>query len=226
MYQPHLPFSIFPCPFSLSLPCGASGDRIGFHFAQDFYWHNPAALPAPAEWVNVRRIRVKSSVDLVYWLSKTAHPKADNRQVLRAYSRDRLRLIDKGYKAQSRPSGHNITNKFQKNLGGSIPPNLLEYGNNDSNSAYIRGCQSAGLPVHPARFPTALPEFFIELCTDEDDVVLDPFAGSNVTGAAAERLKRRWIAIELAEDYLLGSKFRFTAVHAPLTHSRSGKRRA
>lgn len=184
-------------------------DRVGFHFAQDFYWHNPAALPAPAEWVNVRRIRVKSSVDLVLWLSKTPNPKADNRRVLRPYSRDMLRLIDKGYKAKERPSGHNITGKFQKDLGGSIPPNLLECGNNDSNSAYMKGCQAAGLPVHPARFPRALPEFFINLCTEKGDVVLDPFAGSNITGEAAERLERRWVAIELAEEYLQGSKFRF-----------------
>ena len=110
-------------------------DDVGFQFAQDFYWHNPAALPAPAEWVNVRRIRVKSSVNLVLWLSKSSNPKADNRHVLRAYSRDMLRLIDKGYRAKLRPSGHTITGKFQKNLGGSIPPNLLEIGNNDSNSA-------------------------------------------------------------------------------------------
>src|SRR5437867_7605494 len=58
-------------------------DQLGFHYAQDFYWYNPAALPVPAEWVNVRRIRVKSAVDVVYWLSKTDSPKANNRQVLK-----------------------------------------------------------------------------------------------------------------------------------------------
>lgn len=184
-------------------------DRLGFHLAQDFYWYNPAALPAPAEWVNVRRVRVKSAVNLVYWFSKGPSPKADNRRVLRPYSRDMLRLIDKGYRAKERPSGHNITSKFGKNLGGSIPPNILEFGNNDSNSGYIKNCQAAGVPVHPARFPAALPEFFIKLCTDNQDLVLDPFAGSNVTGEAAERLGRRWVAIELAEDYLTGSKYRF-----------------
>lgn len=201
-------------------------DQVGFHFAQDFYWHNPAVLPAPAEWVNVRRIRVKSSVDLILWLSKTPNPKADNRQVLRPYSPDMLRLIDKGYKAKERPSGHNITGKFQKNLGGSIPPNLLEVGNNDSNSHYMKGCQAAGLPVHPARFPSALPAFFIKLCTDEGDLVLDPFAGSNVTGEAAERLGRKWIAIELAEEYLEGSKYRFPGLLLKQSATHVKKRRA
>ncbi len=54
-----------------------------FHLAQDLYWFNPARLPSPAEWVTVRRIRVKDAVDMVWWLSKTPYPKADNRRVLR-----------------------------------------------------------------------------------------------------------------------------------------------
>lgn len=184
-------------------------EDLGFHFAQDFYWYNSAALPAPAEWVNVRRIRVKCAVNQVWWLSKTEWPKANNRKVLKEYSDDMLRLLQRGYRAKERPSGHNITKKFSKNHGGSIPPNLIELGNNDSNGGYLKRCLEAGLPVHPARFPRGLPEFFIKLCTEPDDLVLDPFAGSNITGEAAERLERRWVAIELAREYLEGSKFRF-----------------
>jgi site-specific DNA-methyltransferase (cytosine-N4-specific) len=153
---------------------------------------------------------VKSAVNLVFWLSKTGRARADNRNVLRPYSRDMLRLITRGYRPKERPSGHNITAKFRKDHGGSIPPNLLELGNNDSNSTYLKSCASAGLPVHPARFPRGLPEFFIRLCTTDGDTVLDPFAGSNVTGEAAERLGRSWISIELVEEYVVGSRFRFT----------------
>jgi len=184
-------------------------DEVGFHFAQDFYWHNPGALPAPAEWVNVRRVRVKCSVNLVWWLSKTPWPKANNRHVLKEYSRDMIRLIERGYRSKPRPSGHNITPKFRRNHGGAIPPNLLEFGNNDSNGSYLKRCGAAGIPVHPARFPRALPDFFIRLCTEPGDTVLDPFAGSNISGEAAERLGRRWIAVEISQPYLEGSKFRF-----------------
>ncbi len=187
-------------------------DQVGFHLAQDFYWYNPAALPGPAEWVNVRRLRVKCAVNQVFWLGKTEWPKATNRGVLQPYSADMLRLITKGYKAKARPSGHNITAKFQQDRGGSIPPNLIEIGNNDSNGHYLKACAAADLPVHPARFPRGLPEFFIRLCTTPGDSVLDPFAGSNVTGEAAERLGRRWVAIELAEDFLRGSRYRFSSV--------------
>ncbi len=196
-------------------------DEVGFHLAQDVYWYNPAALPAPAEWVTVRRIRIKGAVNQVWWLSKTEWPKADNRNVLQEYSKDMLRLIKRGYRSKARPSGHNITTKFGRDLGGSIPPNLLRMGNNDSNGAYLKHCNACGHPVHPARFPRGLPEFFIQLCTNAGDVVLDPFAGSNVTGEAAERLNRRWIAYELSEDYLRGSQVRF---EAPSRAEKSGAR--
>lgn len=183
--------------------------ETGFYLAQDFYHYNPARLPAPAEWVNVRRVRVKDSVNVVWWLAKTKHPKADNRKVLKPYSSSMMGLLRNGYKAKLRPSGHDISANFSRNNGGSIPPNLLELANTDSNGAYQQRCRQAGVKAHPARFPPAFPEFFIKFLTDEGDIVFDPFAGSNTTGYVAERLKRRWIASELSLEYLIGSKFRF-----------------
>lgn len=182
----------------------------GFYLAQEFFHYNPARLPAPAEWVNVRRIRVKDSVNLVWWLSKTPFPKANNRNVLKPYTKAMEHLLVNGYKAKMRPSGHDITHKFQKDNNGAIPPNLLEMGNNDSNSDYMKKCNLAGIKPHPARFPKRFAEFFISFLTDENDLVLDPFAGSNTTGAVAEIMQRKWLAFELNETYLEGSKFRFS----------------
>lgn len=194
-------------------------EELGFHLAQECYWYNPAKMPVPAEWVTVRRVRIKDSVEHVWWLSKTPFPKADNRKVLKPYSADMLRLAKKGVKATVRPSGHNITSSFDKiESGGSIPSNVLENqianemliaGNNSANDPYTVRCKEASIKIHPARFPTALPDFFIKLLTDEGDLVVDPFAGSNTAGMVAERLGRRWIGIELLEEYLEASKFRF-----------------
>lgn len=183
--------------------------ELKFHLAQEFFHYNPARLPAPAEWVNVRRIRVKDSVNVVWWLSKSEYPKANNRHVLRPYTEAMKNLLKKGYRAKMRPSGHNITHKFSRENAGAIPPNLLEMGNNDSNSSYMRGCLAAGIKPHPAKFPKKFAEFFIKFLTDENDIVLDPFAGSNTTGYVAEQLKRKWLAFELVPSYLEGSKFRF-----------------
>ncbi len=184
-----------------------------FHLAQEFYWYNPAKLPSPAEWVTVRRIRVKDSVETVWWLSKAPFPKADNRKVLQPYSKDMQRLIEKGYKAKKRPSGHNITNKFGKENGGSIPPNLIQVGNTDSSSNYLKMCKKKGMKPHPARYPKELPSFFIKFLTEPGDLVLDPFCGSNVTGYVSQENKRRWIGFELKDEYLLGSEYRFPAVY-------------
>lgn len=184
--------------------------ECGFHLAQEFYHYNPARLPAPAEWVNVRRVRVKDSVNVVWWLSKTEHPKADNRKVLKPYSESMKHLLKNGYKAKLRPSGHDISEKFSKENKGAIPPNLLEIANTASNNAYLRGCKDANIKPHPARFPESFAEFFIKFLTDERDVVLDPFAGSNTTGYVAEILGREWIAFELSKEYLEGSKLRFS----------------
>lgn len=187
-------------------------DELGFHLAQECFWYNPAKLPSPAEWVTVRRIRIKDSVEYVWWLSKSQHPKADNRKVLTPYSDDMRRLIIRGYRAKDRPSGHKITAKFQRDHGGAIPSNVIERGNNESNSAYIRRCADAGQQPHPARYPAALPEFFMKLLTDEGQLVVDPFAGSNTTGAVAEILGRTWISSETEMKYVKNSALRFEHV--------------
>ena len=183
--------------------------EVGFSLAQEFYHYNPSRLPTPAEWVTVRRIRVKDSVNVVWWLSKTPHPKANNRKILKPYSKSMKQLLKRGYKSKLRPSGHDISDKFQKDNQGAIPPNLLEIANTESNSAYLRRCKQEGIKPHPARFPSAFAEFFIKFVTDEGDVVLDPFAGSNTTGFVAETLKRRWISFEINENYIVGSRYRF-----------------
>lgn len=194
-------------------------EQTGFHLAQECFWFNPAKMPMPAEWVTVRRIRVKDAVEYVWWLSKTPWPKASNRAVLRPYSPDMKRLNRRGVRRATRPSGHCIKPGFANvESGGSIPPNLVEedlptdllkFGNNAANDLYTERCKEANLPIHPARFPAALPEFFLRLLTEPGDIVLDPFAGSNTMGAVAEKLQRRWLAIENVEAYLVGSKFRF-----------------
>lgn len=194
-------------------------EDVGFHLAQECYWYNPAKMPVPAEWVTVRRVRIKDSVEHVWWLSKTPFPKADNRKVLKPYSPDMIKLARKGLRETVRPSGHNINASFSSTeSGGSIPPNvvidetpgdMLIAGNNSATDLYTKRCKEHGLKIHPARFPVALPDFFYRLLTDEGDLIVDPFAGSNTAGAVAERLGRRWIAAELSEEYLSASKFRF-----------------
>jgi site-specific DNA-methyltransferase (cytosine-N4-specific) len=125
-------------------------------------------------------------------------------------------LLKNGYKPKLRPSGHNISDKFSKDNNGAIPPNLITISNTESNSYYLTACRKAGINPHPARYPASLPDFFIRFLTDEGDIVLDPFAGSNVTGEVCESLRRQWVAFDLVEEYLKGSQFRFDKLEVKL----------
>lgn len=190
-------------------------DELGFHLAQPFYWHNPSALPAPIEWVNKRKLRAKNSVNTVWWLSKTEWPKADVKRVLAPYSSRMQHLIDRPEdfvkeEGEERPSGHVMGKaSWAKDNGGAIPSNLLQYSNSESNSQYLRYCKKLGIKGHPARFPASLPEFIIKFLTDENDMVVDIFGGSNTTGWVAEYLNRNWKSFELSREYVAASVFRF-----------------
>lgn len=187
-------------------------EEIGFNLAEEFFWFNPAKLPSPIEWVNKRKIRVKDAVNTVWWFSKTEYPKADVSKVLVPYSERMKKLLKQGkkyYEPKIRPSGHDISAGFNNDRGGAIPSNLLSIPNTESNSAYLRCCKIAGIRAHPARFPKALPEFFIKFLTEPGDLVLDIFAGSNATGEAAECNRRKWIAFEKEGKYIAASAFRF-----------------
>jgi len=191
-------------------------DQLDFRLAEEFFWYNPSKLPSPIEWVNKRKIRVKDSVNTVWWLSKTDNPKANVSNVLVPYSERMKKLLvnpEKYYKPKERPSGHDIGTAFATNNGGAIPSNLLQISNSESNSRYIQLCKAVNTPAHPARFPQKLPMFFIEFLTEPTDTVLDIFAGSNTTGAAAESLQRRWIAFEKNLSYLSASAFRFVSAN-------------
>jgi len=187
-------------------------EEIGFFLAEDFYWFNPSKLPSPIEWVNKRKIRVKDAVNNVWWFSKSEFPKADVKNVLTPYSDRMKKLIDDPeafYKPKKRPSGHEIGASFGKDNGGAIPSNLLSIPNTESNGVYVDYCNEVNIKTHSARFPSKLPQFFINFLTTKNDIVLDIFAGSNTTGEVAEKLDRRWLAFELDKTFTAASAFRF-----------------
>lgn len=222
-------------------------DAGELHVNQQFICHNPARLPSPIEWVNKQRIRVKDTYTHVWWMASTERPKANNRNVLVEYSESMKKLIrTHKYNAGIRPSGHNIgAESFFKNNGGAIPANVLEFrseepeaelldllseefptnvlqfSNTSAGTPYREYCREQGVPAHPAPMQSALASFFIRFLTDPGDIVLDPFGGSNTTGAVAEAIDRRWLAIEPNWDYIRGSVGRFEMLRgeAPLPES-------
>lgn len=207
----------------------------GLNLCQELICYNPSRLPSPAQWVTVERSRLTDSYTHVWWMAKGSNPKADNRNVLRPYSKSMQELLKKKkYNSGRRPSNHSISEKsFLKNHGGSIMPNLLEldlmggngatrlpenvlrFSNTNSNDSFQRICRKNGIRPHPARMNPALISFFIDFLTEPGDLVLDPFAGSNTTGFVAEIMDRNWIAIEVMGEYGQQAKLRFEAEEIP-----------
>ncbi len=196
---------------------------------QEFICYNPSKLPSPAQWVTVNRLRTVDSYTHVWWIAKNDFPKADNSKVLRPYSKSMQSLLKKQkYNAGKRPSEHNISETgFLKDNGGSIahnffeleqvddnrevrlPHSVLSFSNTNSNDYYLKICREKNIKPHPARMSGGLVNFFIEFLTDEDDLILDPFSGSNTTGYCAEKLNRKWVSFEVKEDYINQAIIRF-----------------
>lgn len=186
-----------------------------FHLCQEFVWHNPAKLPGPTEWVTKYRVRVKDTFTKIWWFSKTPNPQANNKNILTEYSKGMLKLLlKKKYNSGKRATGHTISKKgfFNKNKG-AIPPNVFEdfdnflrISNTNNVHKYKSYCEKRNLPMHPARMPPELVEFFVRFLTKKKSIILDPFAGSNTTGYVSSKLKRKWISIEKNIDYIEGSK--------------------
>lgn len=196
---------------------------------QEFICYNPSKLPSPAQWVTVNRFRTVDSYTHVWWIAKDDFPKADNSRVLRPYSKSMEKLLKKQkYNAGKRPSEHNISEKgFLKDHGGSIahnffemeqvdndrevrlPHSVLSFSNTNSNDYFLKICREKNIIPHPARMSGGLVNFFIQFLTDENDLVLDPFSGSNTSGYCAEKLNRNWLSFEIMESYIEQGIIRF-----------------
>ena len=202
----------------------AFGKSADLNVCQQFICNNPNRLPGPINYVNDERIRVKDSYTHVWWYGKEDRPYADNRAVLKEYSPAMKKLLERqSYNSGIRPSEHTIgETSFLSDNGGAIPSNFLDIPENHNflnwlefagsavNRNYSNWCKSQGIKQHPAKMQAGLVEFFIRFLTKKNDLVLDPFGGSNTTGSIAEALDRRWVVTEPNPTYIEGSLGRFT----------------
>ncbi|MBS1624367.1 MAG: site-specific DNA-methyltransferase [Bacteroidetes bacterium] len=215
--------------------------KANLRLIQEFICYNPSKLPSPAQWVTVNRLRTVDSYTHVWWIAKSDLPKADNTKILRPYSKSMEQLLKRQkYNSGKRPSEHHISEAgFLKNNGGSIahnffemekldhdrdvrlPHSVLSFSNTNSNDYFLTECRRKKLSPHPARMSGGLVNFFIKFLTNPNNLVLDPFSGSNTTGYCAEKLKRRWLSFEIKKEYIKQAKIRFSepALKSPLIKS-------
>lgn len=161
----------------------------GFRFAEDFVWGKPS--PPPGRFSHF----LKDAVEYCFQFAKTDDWQFFPEQCLSPARWDRRDLerrkqLAHNYDRAQAPSGQG-RKRVQAGPDLVRPSTLLnfepEFQPNPTR--------------HPARFPVALPDFFIRLLTRPGDLVVDPFAGTCTTAVAAERLGRRWLAAELDATY-------------------------
>lgn len=92
---------------------------------------------------------------------------------------------------------------------------------------------------HGCQMPEQLLGRIVRACSNENDIVLDPFSGSSTTIAVAKKLGRRYLSFELSEEYVKLGNARLDAatvgdrldgaeepkVSAPGTHSKQARRK-
>ncbi|MEE3490670.1 MAG: site-specific DNA-methyltransferase [Methanobrevibacter sp.] len=176
-------------------------DDYGLYLACPMYWYNPSRPPLPAVFTAKRKLRPVDKIDNVWWLCKSPlEAKADITQVLVPYSKSMKKFF--------RKHRNNKSMSYQKH-DGALPSNLLEIPNTSNKTQYHRACRKLKIKGQPSTMPSKLAEFFIKMLTNEQDLVVDIFAGSNTTGFVADSLNRRYISIEQRLNYVAMSSFRF-----------------
>jgi site-specific DNA-methyltransferase (adenine-specific) len=92
----------------------------------------------------------------------------------------------------------------------------LRWANLDKAIPNVFRCAPPRIRQHPNEKPLELVEYFLEAASLPADIILDPFCGSGTTCVAAKKLGRRWIGIEISEEYCETARRRVASTPKPL----------
>jgi DNA modification methylase len=188
-------------------------ESAGFEPKRVWTWKKPAAVPFN------RQVNPVSACEYILWGIKPKGPRTFNSDCELNSIVDRYATADKVssivYKAvkdglgkksmdaifaeaQAEAESMIASRKMTGTIVHAVVPNTITY--------------SGGLgkdKIHPTQKPTEILEYFIELLSNENDIVLDTFAGSGSTGIAAKNTNRKCILIERDSKMFEKMKERF-----------------
>jgi site-specific DNA-methyltransferase (adenine-specific)/site-specific DNA-methyltransferase (cytosine-N4-specific) len=163
--------------------------KQGWLWTEEYMWHKKNSFPG--FWPN--RLRDGWERLLHFTKEKKFNMYQDQVKVpIGDWSKTRLKNLSDTDKTRDESKvgsgfGKKIQNWVDKDL--VLPNNVLHLAAETSNKS------------HSAAYPEKLPEFFIKLFTQTNDVVYDPFTGSGTTAKVALDLNRNFIGSEISEDY-------------------------
>lgn len=174
----------FKHPYVFDLVCELH--KIGFKMWERFIWYKRNPMPG------MGGKRFRDGIEYIFWLSKDK-PYVDIESVKVPKKDTKDRSSDSNF-IESR-SGHNKKRRETSTPFPDlvVPINVLEI--NLGNTYKVAG-------NHIAIYPEQLPKFFIKCGSKENDIVLDPFAGSGTTLKVAKDLNRQYIGFELNNEYI------------------------
>lgn len=158
-----------------------------------YIWHKRNGIP------NGSTKRFRNTTEFIFHFVKDAkHLKFYMDRVLEETTQATKERFSRGkvYGAQGRiEDGVRIKTAINKNTDDKVrPDNVFRFP--------TAGAARDNLIKHPAPFHKELPTYFINLLTDENDVVLDVFAGIGTTGLACKELNRQFVGYELNPKYV------------------------
>ena len=188
--------------------------KQGWRWTEEFIWHKKNAYPG--WWPNrfrdawERLLQFNKSKNFTMYQDAVKVPIGD-------WADGRLRKLSHNDSQRSRPAtgsgmGRNVSRWVGKDTVN--PDNVL----------YLAA--ECGNKKHSAVFPESLPSWFIRLFTKEGDVVLDPFMGSGTSVAAAHKLNRHSIGIEILSEHFAIAKERLEKINKPTKSKHKGKKAA
>lgn len=190
-------------------------EKLGLYKVDELVWVNKSKPPGPVQWASKTRVQLNVAYEPVLWLTNDPRRlRSDNRRVLQEHTERHLALIHGGGEQRDgsySDGAYNIrAGRFGNPTAGRIPRNVLEFGHACADQQlYKRLAREQGLPVHGAPMPLELAKFLVGFMTEPEDLVVDPFSGSQTTPKAAELLGRRWLSTETTLEYVWGGANRF-----------------
>jgi site-specific DNA-methyltransferase (adenine-specific)/site-specific DNA-methyltransferase (cytosine-N4-specific) len=163
--------------------------KQGWLWTEEFIWHKKNAFPG--KWSN----RFRDSWERLLQFNKDKKFNMYQEEVMVPmgdWAKTRLKNLSETDKKRDESKvgsgfGKNISNWVDREM--AFPTNVLHLATECNNKN------------HSAAFPESLPEWFIKLFTEQEDVVLDPFMGSGTTNFVAQRMNRNSIGIEILPEY-------------------------
>jgi site-specific DNA-methyltransferase (adenine-specific)/site-specific DNA-methyltransferase (cytosine-N4-specific) len=172
----------------------------GWLWTEEYMWHKKNSFPG--KWPN--RLRDAWERLLHFNKDKKFNMYQDEVKIpIGDWSKTRLKNLSETDKTRDESKvGSGFGKKIENWVGKEmvLPDNVLYIATESGNKS------------HSAAYPEGLPEWFIKLFTQENDVVLDPFLGSGTTCKVALELGRNSIGIELNEEYYKQTEERLTEI--------------